>query len=235
MKDKETAEILCPRSYPIGTKRICIDTGYFETYNRENVKLVDISKKPIQRLVADGIIVDDQLYAFDSIIFATGFDAMTGSIFNVDIKGRGGLALKEKWNAGPKTYLGLMSASFPNLLMITGPGSPSVKSNMIMSIEQHVDLVIETLLSMRRKGLSVVEPELEAENKWVDHVQEVANKTLFPQANSWYMGANIPGKPRLFMPYIGGVGAYREICEEIVANNYRGFKFEKSKQVIAAE
>ena len=235
VKDKETAEILCPRSYPIGTKRICIDTGYFETYNRENVKLVDISKKPIQRLVADGIIVDDQLYAFDSIIFATGFDAMTGSIFNVDIKGRAGLALKEKWNAGPKTYLGLMSASFPNLFMITGPGSPSVKSNMIMSIEQHVDLVIETLLSMRRKGLSVVEPELEAENKWVDHVQEVANKTLFPQANSWYMGANIPGKPRLFMPYIGGVGAYREICEEIVANNYRGFKFEKSKQAIAAE
>ena len=235
VKDKETAEILCPRSYPIGTKRICIDTGYFETYNRENVKLVDISKKPIQRLVADGIIVDDQLYAFDSIIFATGFDAMTGSIFNVDIKGRGGLALKEKWNAGPKTYLGLMSASFPNLFMITGPGSPSVKSNMIMSIEQHVDLVIETLLSMRRKGLSVVEPELEAENKWVDHVQEVANKTLFPQANSWYMGANIPGKARLFMPYIGGVGAYREICEEIVANNYRGFKFEKSKQAIAAE
>ena len=235
VKDKETAEILCPRSYPIGTKRICIDTGYFETYNRENVKLVDISKKPIQRLVADGIIVDDQLYAFDSIIFATGFDAMTGSIFNVDIKGRGGLALKEKWNAGPKTYLGLMSASFPNLFMITGPGSPSVKSNMIMSIEQHVDLVIETLLSMRRKGLSVVEPELEAENKWVDHVQEVANKTLFPQANSWYMGANIPGKPRLFMPYIGGVGAYREICEEIVANNYRGFKFEKSSQAIAAE
>ncbi len=235
VNDKETAEILCPRSYPIGTKRICIDTGYFETYNRENVKLVDISKKPIQRLVADGIIVDDQLHPFDSIIFATGFDAMTGSIFNVDIKGRDGLALKDKWNAGPKTYLGLMSVSFPNLFMITGPGSPSVKSNMIMSIEQHVDLVTETLLTMRSKGLSVVEPELEAENKWVDHVQEVANKTLFPQANSWYMGANIPGKPRLFMPYIGGVGAYRQICEEIVANNYRGFKFEKSKRVIAAE
>ena len=177
VKDKETAEILCPRSYPIGTKRICIDTGYFETYNRENVKLVDISKQPIQRLVTDGIIVDDQLYPFDSIIFATGFDAMTGSIFNVDIKGRDGLALKEKWNAGPKTYLGLMSASFPNLFMITGPGSPSVKSNMIMSIEQHVDLVIETLLSMRRKGLSVVEPELEAENKWVDHVQEAVSYT----------------------------------------------------------
>ena len=235
VEDQETAEILCPTTYPIGTKRICIDTGYFETYNRKNVKLIDISKRPIQRLVSNGIVANEQLYVFDSIIFATGFDAMTGSLFNVDIKGRKGIALRDKWNAGPKTYLGLMSASFPNLFMITGPGSPSVKSNMIMSIEQHVDLVTDTLLRMRREGLSVVEPELAAENSWVEHVQEVANKTLFPRANSWYMGANIPGKPRLFMPYIGGVGVYREICEEIVADNYRGFKFEKSSHSIAAE
>ena len=235
VEDQETAEILCPTTYPIGTKRICIDTGYFETYNRKNVKLIDISKRPIQRLVSNGIVANEQLYVFDSIIFATGFDAMTGSLFNVDIKGRKGIALRDKWNAGPKTYLGLMSASFPNLFMITGPGSPSVKSNMIMSIEQHVDLVTDTLLRMRREGLSVVEPELAAENSWVEHVQEVANKTLFPRANSWYMGANIPGKPRLFMPYIGGVGVYREICEEIVADNYRGFKFEKSRHSIAAE
>jgi Predicted flavoprotein involved in K+ transport len=225
VEDQETAEILCPTTYPIGTKRICIDTGYFETYNRKNVKLIDISKRPIQRLVSNGIVANEQLYVFDSIIFATGFDAMTGSLFNVDIKGRKGIALRDKWNAGPKTYLGLMSASFPNLFMITGPGSPSVKSNMIMSIEQHVDLVTDTLLRMRSEGLSVVEPELAAENSWVEHVQEVANKTLFPRANSWYMGANIPGKPRLFMPYIGGVGVYREICEEIVADNYRGIKF----------
>ena len=235
VEDQETAEILCPTTYPIGTKRICIDTGYFETYNRKNVKLIDISKRPIQRLVSNGIVANEQLYVFDSIIFATGFDAMTGSLFNVDIKGRKGIALRDKWNAGPKTYLGLMSASFPNLFMITGPGSPSVKSNMIMSIEQHVDLVTDTLLRMRSEGLSVVEPELAAENNWVEHVQEVANKTLFPRANSWYMGANIPGKPRLFMPYIGGVGVYREICEEIVADNYRGFKFEKSSHSIAAE
>ena len=235
VEDQETAEILCPTTYPIGTKRICIDTGYFETYNRKNVKLIDISKRPIQRLVSNGIVANEQLYVFDSIIFATGFDAMTGSLFNVDIKGRKGIALRDKWNAGPKTYLGLMSASFPNLFMITGPGSPSVKSNMIMSIEQHVDLVTDTLLRMRREGLSVVEPELAAENSWVEHVQEVANKTLFPRANSWYMGANIPGKPRLFMPYIGGVGVYREICEEIVADNYRGFKFGKSSHSIAAE
>ena len=235
VEDQETAEILCPTTYPIGTKRICIDTGYFETYNRKNVKLIDISKRPIQRLVSNGIVANEQLYVFDSIIFATGFDAMTGSLFNVDIKGRKGIALRDKWNAGPKTYLGLMSASFPNLFMITGPGSPSVKSNMIMSIEQHVDLVTDTLLRMRREGLSVVEPELDAENSWVEHVQEVANKTLFPRANSWYMGSNIPGKPRLFMPYIGGVGVYREICEEIVADNYRGFKFEKSRHSIAAE
>ena len=235
VEDQETAEILCPTTYPIGTKRICIDTGYFETYNRKNVKLIDISKRPIQRLVSNGIVANEQLYVFDSIIFATGFDAMTGSLFNVDIKGRKGIALRDKWNAGPKTYLGLMSASFPNLFMITGPGSPSVKSNMIISIEQHVDLVTDTLLRMRSEGLSVVEPELDAENSWVEHVQEVANKTLFPRANSWYMGANIPGKPRLFMPYIGGVGVYREICEEIVADNYRGFKFEKSSHSIAAE
>ena len=235
VEDQETAEILCPTTYPIGTKRICIDTGYFETYNRKNVKLIDISKRPIQRLVSNGIVANEQLYVFDSIIFATGFDAMTGSLFNVDIKGRKGIALRDKWNAGPKTYLGLMSASFPNLFMITGPGSPSVKSNMIMSIEQHVDLVTDTLLRMRSEGLSVVEPELDAENRWVEHVQEVANKTLFPRANSWYMGANIPGKPRLFMPYIGCLGVYREICEEIVADNYRGFKFEKSSHSIAAE
>ena len=199
------------------------------------MKLIDISKRPIQRFVSNGIVANEQLYVFDSIIFATGFDAMTGSLLNVDIKGRKGIALRDKWNAGPKTYLGLMSASFPNLFMITGPGSPSVKSNMIMSIEQHVDLVTDTLLRMRREGLSLVEPELDAENSWVEHVQEVANKTLFPRANSWYMGANIPGKPRLFMPYIGGVGVYREICEEIVADNYRGFKFEKSRHSIAAE
>jgi cyclohexanone monooxygenase len=229
VKDLETAELLAPKGYPIGTKRLCVDSDYFETYNRANVDLVDISDKPIERLAEDGLVANGRKYVFDSIVFATGFDAMTGSLFNVDIRGVNDVALKEKWRAGPRTYIGLMTEGFPNLFMITGPGSPSVKSNMMTSIEQHVDLVADSLLHMRESGLDLMEPELDAENKWVDHVQEVAHKTLFPQANSWYMGANIPGKPRLFMPYIAGVGAYRKICEQMIADNYSGFRFETNR------
>ena len=235
VKDPETAERLAPKTYPIGTKRICIDSGYFETYNRDNVDLVDISKQPIERVTETGIIANGRDLEFDSIVFATGFDAMTGTLFNVDIRGRGDLALKKKWYAGPRTYLGLMSEAFPNLFMITGPGSPSVKSNMLVSIEQHVDFITESIIHMRSQGLELMEPLVSAENDWVDHVQEAANKTLFPRANSWYMGANIPGKPRLFMPYIGGVGTYRRICEEVVAENYKGFHFEAEATAAAAE
>ncbi len=235
VKNPETAELLAPKTYPIGTKRICIDSGYFQTYNRENVDLVDISEKPIQRITREGLIVNGREFEFDSIVFATGFDAMTGTLFNVDIRGRNDLALKEKWYAGPRTYLGLMSEAFPNLFMITGPGSPSVKSNMLVSIEQHVDFVTESIIYMREHGLELMEPDVAAEDDWVDHVQEAANKTLFPRANSWYMGANIPGKPRLFMPYIGGVGTYRRICEEVAADNYKGFRFEAEVGAAAAE
>ena len=235
VKNPETAELLAPKTYPIGTKRICIDSGYFQTYNRENVDLVDISEKPIQRITREGLIVNGREFEFDSIVFATGFDAMTGTLLNVDIRGRNDLALKEKWYAGPRTYLGLMSEAFPNLFMITGPGSPSVKSNMLVSIEQHVDFVTESIIYMREHGLELMEPDVAAEDDWVDHVQEAANKTLFPRANSWYMGANIPGKPRLFMPYIGGVGTYRRICEEVVADNYKGFRFEAETAAAAAE
>lgn len=234
VKDPATAELLAPKTHPIGTKRLCVDTGYYETYNRENVDLVDVSTIPIERLTEDGLIMNGQRYAFDSIVFATGFDAMTGSLFNVDIRGRNGLALQDKWQAGPRTYLGLMTEGFPNLFMITGPGSPSVKSNMITSIEQHVDLVADTMIHMRDAELATIEPDLDAEDAWVDHVQEVAHRTLFPQANSWYMGANIPGKPRLFMPYIAGVGAYRKICEDVVEEGYRGFRFE-AEQAVAAD
>ena len=195
VKDPATAEILCPTTHPIGTKRICIDNGYYQTFNRDNVDLVDISETPIGRMTRRAFPLATRTFEFDAIVFATGFDAMTGTLFNVDIRGREGLALKQKWEAGPRTYLGLMSESFPNLFMITGPGSPSVKGNMINSIEQHVDLVVDTIIHMREQGLQSIEPELEAENEWVDHVQVVAHKTLFPQANSWYMGANIPGKP----------------------------------------
>jgi cyclohexanone monooxygenase len=234
VKNPVTGELLAPKTHPIGTKRLCVDTGYYETYNRKNVELVDISTTAIDRLTEDGLIVDERRFEFDSIVFATGFDAMTGTLFNVDIRGRDGLALKEKWGAGPRTYLGLMSQGFPNMFMITGPGSPSVKSNMITSIEQHVDLVADTIIHMRDHGLELIEPAVDAEDEWVDHVQVVAHKTLFPQANSWYMGANVPGKPRLFMPYIAGVGAYRKICEDVVVEGYRGFHFE-AKKAIAAE
>ncbi len=234
VKNPVTAEILCPKTHPIGTKRLCVDSGYFETYNRDNVELVDISQTPIDRLTPRGLTVNGRDFEFDAIVFATGFDAMTGTLFNVDIRGRDGLELKTKWAAGPRTYLGLMTESFPNLFMITGPGSPSVKSNMITSIEQHVELVADTIIHMRNQGLALIEPERSAEDKWVDHVQEVAYKTLFPQANSWYMGANIPGKPRLFMPYIAGVGRYRTICEEVVAEGYKGFRFE-AEQAMAAQ
>jgi cyclohexanone monooxygenase len=230
VKDPETAELLAPKTYPIGTKRICVDSGYFETYNRDNVELIDISGGPVERITSTGLVANGRTFEFDSIVFATGFDAMTGTLFNVDIRGRGGQALKEKWRAGPRTYLGLMSEAFPNMYMITGPGSPSVKSNMLTSIEQHVDFVTDSLIHMREHGFESMEPEREAEDGWVDHVQKTANRTLFPRANSWYMGANIPGKPRLFMPYIGGVGRYRRICEEIVAEDYKGFRFDSAAE-----
>ena len=234
VKDPETAELLAPKTYPIGTKRICIDSGYFETYNRDNVELVDIGGAPIERITPTGLVANGREFRFDSIVFATGFDAMTGTLFKVDIRGRDGQALKDKWYAGPRTYLGLMSEAFPNLFMITGPGSPSVKSNMLTSIEQHVDLVTGSVLHMRERGFDIMEPTREAEDGWVDHVQEAADRTLFQKANSWYMGANIPGKPRLFMPYIGGVGRYRRICEDIVADDYRGFRFETAPSTAAA-
>jgi cyclohexanone monooxygenase len=234
VKDPKTAELLGPKSYPLGTKRLCVDSGYFETYNRDNVDLVDISETPIERFTPDGLVVDGKRYTFDSVVFATGFDAMTGTLLRVDIRGRGGQTLKDKWYAGPRTYLGLMTEAFPNMFMITGPGSPSVKSNMIISIEQHVDFVADSLVYMRDRGYDVIEPERQAEDDWVDHVQETAHKTLFPKANSWYMGANIPGKPRIFTPYVGGVGVYRRTCEQIVADGYKGFHFEK-KAAAAAE
>ena len=226
VKDPQTAELLCPYDHPIGTKRICIDSGYYETFNRDNVELIDVSERPIERITSRGLVANGRSFEFDSIVFATGFDAMTGTLFRIDIRGRDDRALKDKWRAGPRTYLGLMSEGFPNLFMITGPGSPSVKGNMLNSLEQHVDWVTDSIVYLCDNGLTAIEPERSAEDEWVEHVQQTANRTLFPRANSWYMGANIPGKPRLFMPYIGGVGKYRQICEEIVSDGYRGFRFE---------
>jgi cyclohexanone monooxygenase len=221
--DPKTAALLQPDNHPIGTKRICVDTDYYATFNRENVTLVDIRKDGIEEILAHGVRVGGKDYECDALVLATGFDAMTGAVAKIDLVGRGGGTLNQKWVDGPKTYLGLMSADFPNLFIITGPGSPSVLSNMIVSIEQHVDWIADCLAFMQDRGLEVMETTSEAEEKWVAHVNEVAHATLYPQANSWYMGANIPGKPRIFMPYIGGVGVYRRICDEVAAKGYRGF------------
>jgi len=223
VRDPAVAEALVPQSYPIGTKRLCVDSGYYATFNRDNVTLIDIKATPIESITPAGVRTSSGEYALDSIVFATGFDAMTGALSNIEIRGRAGIALKQKWAEGPRTYLGLMIAGFPNLFTITGPGSPSVLSNMVVSIEQHVDWIADCLAYLREHRLAVMEAALDAENAWVAHVNEVGHQTLFPLANSWYMGANIPGKPRVFMPYIGGVGPYRQKCDEIAAGRYEGF------------
>jgi cyclohexanone monooxygenase len=223
VEDPETAEHLCPTSHPIGTKRICVDTGYYEAYNRPNVTLVDIAGTPIETVTAKGLRVRNVEYEFDVLVLATGFDAMTGALLGMDIRGVGGERLAEHWQAGPRSYLGLCVAGFPNLVTITGPGSPSVLSNMMVSIEQHVEWVTDCLRHMAEQGLTRLEAQRQAEDDWVEHVNEVANATLYPEGGSWYLGANIPGKPRVFMPYAGGVGAYREICDRVTARGYEGF------------
>ena len=236
VKDPVKAELLAPTNHPIGTKRICVDTDYYLTYNRPNVDLVDVRNNPIQALTAKGLRAGEKEYEFDAIIFATGFDAMTGALTRINIVGRDNKTLADEWHAGPRTYLGLMSAGFPNLFMITGPGSPSVLSNMMVSIEQHVDWITDCLAAIAARQCDCIEATQAAQDAWVDHVNQVAHKTLYPAANSWYMGANIEGKPRVFMPYIGGVGAYRVKCDEIAANGYPGFILSTaSQQAVAAE
>jgi cyclohexanone monooxygenase len=223
VRDPAVAQKLAPKDHPIATKRPCMDTGYFETYNRDNVTLIDARATPVEEITPAGPRTRDHQFAVDSIVFATGFDAMTGALNNIKIRGRDGKCLKDKWAAGSRTYLGLMVAGFPNLFTITGPGSPSVLSNMALSIEQHVDWIGDCIAYLRNHSMSTIEAGSEAENDWVNHVNEVANQTLYPLANSWYVGANIPGKPRVFMPYIGGFPAYCQKCNEVAANRYEGF------------
>ena len=223
VRDPGVAALLSPRDHPIGTKRLCLDNGYFETFNRDNVTLVDVRADPIAEITPSGLRTQTRGFELDDIAFATGFDAMTGALLNIDISVQDGPRLEDKWAHGPRTYLGLMTAGFPNLFMITGPGSPSVKSNMVASIEQHVDWIADCLQHLRDQDISRIEVDESAENSRVRHVNEIADATLYPQANSWYNGANIAGKPRVFMPYVAGLDKYRKICDEVAANDYRGF------------
>ena len=225
VKDPETAEGLMPRDYPFGCKRPVIDIGYYETFNRDNVSLVDLRRGGIERITATGVQTAQGHFEFDVLVYATGFDAMTGALLRMDIRGRDGRTLAAHWDHGPKTYLGLQMTGFPNLFTVTGPGSPSVLSNMLVSIEQHVDWISDCINYLDQKGAGTIEPTAKAEDAWVRHVFEVADGTMLTDesCNSWYLGANIPGKPRIFMPYVAGVGAYRAQCDAIAADGYRGF------------
>jgi cyclohexanone monooxygenase len=224
VSDPDTAELLIPKGYPFGVKRNPLDSGYYETFNLDHVHLVDVKANPIAAITEEGVRLEDgTAYAFDAIVYATGFDAMTGPMNKIDIRGRGGRLLREKWAEGPRTYLGLTSAGFPNLFTITGPQSPSVLSNMPVSIEQHVEFIGRIIGDVDERGVATIEATPEAEEEWVAHNQELANGTLFPTADTWYMGANIPGKPRVFMPYIGGFPRYIEKCSEVAGKGYEGF------------
>lgn len=218
--DPDTAERLTPRGYPLGVKRLVLEIDYYDTFNKDNVDLVTA---PIERIEPAGVRADG-LHELDTLVLATGFDALTGALLKIDTWGRGGVALKDKWAAGPRTYLGIATHGFPNLFVVAGPGSPSVISNVVVSIEQHVEWISDHIAHLAKQGLTRSEVVLTHEDAWVEHVNEVANATLYPTGNSWYLGANVPGKPRVFMPYLGGVGRYRQICAEVAADGYRGFR-----------
>jgi cation diffusion facilitator CzcD-associated flavoprotein CzcO len=223
VSDPGTAEMLCARDYPIGTKRPCLDTGYYATYNKPHVKLVNLRTTPIEEITASGIRTSEREYELDAIVFATGFDAITGAVSAIDIRGKQNRALKEKWADGPRNYLGLASAGFPNLFTITGPLSPSVLTNMMVSIEEHVDWITSCIAHMCGNAFTEIDVTAEAERRWTQHVAEIASETLYPRAASWYMGANVPGKPQVFMVYLGGVPAYHDTCQAVAADGYAGF------------
>jgi cation diffusion facilitator CzcD-associated flavoprotein CzcO len=223
VKDPAVAEKLTPKSYPYGTKRQPLDTNYFDTFNKSNVTLVDVNETPIREITATGLRTSEKEFPCDIIVFGTGFDAMTGPLKKMDIRGRDGAALADAWADGPRSYLGLMVAGFPNFFTITGPGSPSVLSNMPVSIEQHVEWIADCIEYLQQHGVATIEATPDAQAAWTAHVADVANASLMPAANSWYMGRNVPGKPQVFMPYLGGVGPYRQKCAEIAAQGYEGF------------
>lgn len=221
--DPHTAEDLIPRGFPFATKRVCLDTGYYEAFNRDNVRLVNLRRDPIVELTESGIRTESEHHALDVIVFATGFDAVTGPLVRLGIRGRDGLPLEDAWREEPQTYLGLQIAGFPNLFTLTGPGSPSVLSNVMVSIEQHVDWVTDTIVDLVARGVRTVEADPDAQAAWFAENNRLAEGTLYVKADSWFMGANVPGKPRFFLPYMGGVATYSSICEDVRARDYAGF------------
>ena len=233
VRDPAVAEDLCPNDHPLGTKRICVDIGYFETFNRPNVRLVNLKRTPIERFTAHGVRSSQEEFPLDALVCATGYDALTGAVLNVDIIGRDGRSLRDKWAQGPRTLLGLMSAGFPNLFIITGACSPSVLVNMIVGIEHHVEWIAACLEYLRVHGYASIEAGVSAEDRWVEHVNAAAARTLLPRANSWFLGANIPGKPRVFMPYANKIGVYRRECQEVADQGYAGFELRRAAESAA--
>ena len=219
----ETAEKLTPRGFPVGAKRLAVDTDYYATFNRDTVDLIDIRQDPIERVTATGLQTVSGERRHDAIVFATGFDAMTGALARIDVRGVDGQSLADKWSAGPRTALGLMTAGFPNLFFVTGPGSPSVLGNVVSHIEQHVEFIAAILAKLVEAGEDRIAAKPEAEDAWVERVNTYAASTLFSKANSWYLGANVPGKPRVFMPFVGGLGLYRELCDAELAEGLPSF------------
>jgi cyclohexanone monooxygenase len=234
VRDPAVAERLLPYEYPLGTKRICVDSDYYETFNRDNVTLVDLRTAPLERVTAGGVRTRDADYDLDVLVLATGFDGMTGALLAIDIRGVGGRSLRDKWHAGPRTYLGLATAGFPNFFFINGPGSPANLSNNILAIELNVDWIAGCIDHMLKRGLDVIDADVDAEEAWDAHVAELAAGTLLPLANSWYVGSNVPGKPRVFMVYAGGFGSYRQRCAEVAEAGYEGFRMTARDGGVAA-
>ena len=225
--DPELAELLIPDDHPIGTKRICTDTDYFQTFNKPHVELVSVRRTPIESIDASGISTSDAHYDLDVIVLATGFDAMTGSLAKIDIVGRGGQVLREHWADGPRTYLGLGVDGFPNLFLVSGPGAPAVLANMVLHAEAHVNWIADAISHLDKHGYGAIEATPDAVDGWAAELNQRAEATLFPRANSWYLGANVPGKPRVFMLFLGGFGAYLDICNEVATAGYKGFSLLK--------
>ena len=226
VKDPDTAERLKPRGYPVFARRPCLDTNYYETFNRANVVLEDCLADPIVRITERGIQTQTRTIDLDVIIAATGYDALTGAMLAIDIKGRGGRSLKDKWSGGAWSNLGLAMEGFPNMFLVASANGPSALANFFILNEQNVDWISDCIDYMRDNGLATIEATAQAEQKWMQHLSQLADTTLFPKANTWYVGANIPGKPRVFGIYVGGLNRYRDKCSDVAERGYEGFTFE---------